>query len=284
MFGTIFFLGGGDADMFSKFKLDDISLSDFDNYKVVGQEFYNDYKIEIQTSLQDFINENGIIDGTLLQEYWFPIKKHFDIFLSHSHNDEKLAISLAGFLKKEMGLNTFIDSCLWGYSNNLLWKIDDKYCRHSNGTSFDYYKRNYSTSHVHMMLSIALSRMIDACESVFFLNSENSIILEKELEKKLTSSPWIFNELSVADIMRIRSIEDYRAGEFFLEHGDYSIVNENANFTIEYDVSGVLKSFIPLSVDELREYSKDWKNNYKSFQSSMDYIYLSKKVIRIKYF
>lgn len=60
--------------------------------------------------------------------------------------------------------------------NDLLREIDEKYCRHSNGTSFDYDKRNYSTSHVHMMLSIALSRMIDKCESVFFLNSENCFL------------------------------------------------------------------------------------------------------------
>ena len=45
-------------------------------------------------------------------------------------------------------------------SNDLLRRIDENYCRHSNGISFDYNKRNYSTSHVHMMLSIALSKML----------------------------------------------------------------------------------------------------------------------------
>lgn len=110
---------------------------------------------------------DGVIDGTKLQENWFPTKHKFNVFLSHSHNDKQLAIALAGFLKDKLGLNAFIDSCLWGYSNDLLKEIDQRYCRHRNGVSFDYNKRNYSTSHVHMMLSIALSRMIDNCEAVF---------------------------------------------------------------------------------------------------------------------
>lgn len=151
--------------MFSKFKLNDIVYSDFKEYESLGKEYYAKIQTDIQSSLKEFIGIDGVIDGTKLQESWFPTKQKFSVFLSHSHADEKVAVSIAGFLKKELNLNTFIDSCLWGYSNDLLREIDEKYCRHSNGTSFDYDKRNYSTSHVHMMLSIALSRMIDKCES-----------------------------------------------------------------------------------------------------------------------
>ena len=182
--------------MFSKFKLNDIIYSDFKEYESSGQEYYAQIQTDIQSSLKEFIGIDGVIDGTKLQESWFPTKQKFSVFLSHSHADEKLAVSIAGFLKKELNLNTFIDSCLWRYSNDLLREIDEKYCRHSNGTSFDYDKRNYSTSHVHMMLSIALSRMIDKCESVFFLNSENSISIAEEISKERTASPWIYNELS----------------------------------------------------------------------------------------
>ena len=181
--------------MFSKFKLNDIAYSDFEKYESEGKEYYEKTKTDIQNSLKEFIGKDGVVDGSGLQESWFSTKQKFDVFLSHSHTDEKLAISLAGFLKRELNLNTFIDSCLWGYSNDLLREIDEKYCRHSNGTSFDYDKRNYSTSHVHMMLSIALSRMIDKCESVFFLNSENSISIAEEISKERTASPWIYNEL-----------------------------------------------------------------------------------------
>lgn len=179
--------------MFSKFKLNNIKYSDFIEYQKFGKEYYEEIEKNIQSSLKNFIGIDVVIDGTKLQESWFPTKQNFSVFLSHSHSDEKLAISLAGFLEKEIKLNTFIDSCLWGSCNELLREIDEKYCIHSNRTSFDYDKRNYSTSHVHMMLSIALSRMIDNCEAIFFLNSENSISLEEEIKKLQLLHGYIMN-------------------------------------------------------------------------------------------
>lgn len=95
---------------------------------------------------------------------------------------------------------------------------------------FDYDKRNYSTSHVHMMLSIALTSMIDACETVFLLNTPQSISLEEDIKKEQTSSPWIYHELSTANVMRVKPITDYRNQHEFLEHKDgvYNFVNESA--------------------------------------------------------
>lgn len=265
--------------MFSKFKLNDIQYSDFKSYEDFGREYYEEIKTDIQTDLKNFIGSDGVISGTKLQDSWFPTKHKFNVFLSHSHDDEKLAIALAGFLKKELSLNTFIDSCLWGYSNDLLKAIDENYCKHSDGKSFDYDKRNYSTSHIHMMLSIALSRMIDNCEAIFFLNSENSISLNEEIMKDRTSSPWIYNELSLADMMRIRPINEYR--DTFLNFGrrTYDAVNESTLLNIKYDVDNVLKTFISLSYFDLISCASKWKNNIK-FQSALDYIYLSKNIIK----
>ena len=256
--------------MFSKFKLNDIVYSDFKEYESLGKEYYAKIQTDIQSSLKEFIGIDGVIDGTKLQESWFPTKQKFSVFLSHSHADKKVA------LKKELNLNTFIDSCLWGYSNDLLREIDEKYCRHSNGTSFDYDKRNYSTSHVHMMLSIALSRMIDKCESVFFLNSENSISIAEEISKERTASPWIYNELSLADMIKIRPINCYR-DEF--SHRAYYAVNESSSLQIKYEVDKILRSFISLSKYDLISCAKEWRANNKSFQSALDYIYLSKDII-----
>lgn len=264
--------------MFSKFKLNDIVYSDFMDYESLGKEYYAKIQTDIQSSLKEFIGIDGVIDGTKLQESWFPTKQKFSVFLSHSHADEKLAVSIAGFLKKELNLNTFIDSCLWGYSNNLLREIDEKYCRHSNGTSFDYDKRNYSTSHVHMMLSIALSRMIDKCESVFFLNSESSISIPEEINKERTTSPWIYNELSLADMIEIRPIRCYRDKILRLSHSAYDAVNESSSLQVEYKVDKILKEFIPLSKYDLINCAKEWEANDKSFQSALDYIYLSKGI------
>ena len=78
-------------------------------------------------SVEKHIKENDKIDGTKMQENWFP-KVDADIFISHSHKDENLAKGLAGWLYKEFGLEAFIDSCVWGYANDLLLEIDKKYC------------------------------------------------------------------------------------------------------------------------------------------------------------
>ena len=265
--------------MFSKFKLNDIVYSDFKEYESIGNEYYAQIQTDIQSSLKEFIGIDGVIDGTKLQESWFPTKQKFSVFLSHSHADEKVAVSIAGFLKKELNLNTFIDSCLWGYSNDLLREIDEKYCRHSNGTSFDYDKRNYSTSHVHMMLSIALSRMIDKCESVFFLNSENSISIAEEISKERTASPWIYNELSLADMIEIRPINCYRDKSSQFSHRAYDAVNESSSLQIKYEVDKMLRSFISLSKYDLISCAEEWRADNKSFQSALDYIYLSKDII-----
>ena len=266
--------------MFSRFKLKQMVYSDFADYKIDGQKYYREIKTDIQSSLKEFIGTDGMIDGTKLQDNWFPIKQNFSVFLSHSHIDEQLAISIAGFLKKELNLNTFIDSCLWGYSNDLLREIDEKYCRQSNGRYFDYDKRNYSTSHVHMMLSIALSRMIDECEAVFFLNSENSISIGEEISQERTASPWIYYELSLADMIKIRPINHYRDEFLQFSHRAYDAVNESNSLKIKYEVDKALRNFIPLYRDDLVHCAQKWKKNNKSFQSALDYIYLSKNIIQ----
>tara|TARA_B100000378_G_scaffold246430_1_gene217870 strand:- start:168 stop:560 length:393 start_codon:yes stop_codon:yes gene_type:complete len=51
------------------------------------------------------------------------------------------------------------------------------------------------------MLNSALNKMIDNCESVFFLNTPNSISLPKTISQK-TRSPWIFSELATTQIIR----------------------------------------------------------------------------------
>ena len=187
-----------------------------------------------------------------------------------------------GFLKEKLDLDTFIDSCLWRYSNDLLKELDKKYCKYSDGVSYDYDKRNYSSSHVHMMLSIALSRMIDNCEAVFFLNSENSISLSEEIDSERTSSPWIYNELSMADIIQIREYEEYRK-ESYLEfaHRECETLYEGPDLHIQYKVNDILKKFIPLTYCDLINCAEEWEKASEQFQSSLDYIYFSKGILAL---
>ena len=172
----------------------------YDWYTHEGRNLFNKYEKKFNAKLEEF-TINGRIDGSKLQENWFP-EIEADIFLSHSHQDEDLAITLAGYLHYHYGLTIFIDSCFWGYSNNLLRAIDNKYSKSPTGDSYNYDKRNYSTSHVHMMLSSALQKMIDNTECLIFLNTENSLSsLTDDIEDK-TMSPWIYMELIASKITR----------------------------------------------------------------------------------
>jgi hypothetical protein len=141
-----------------------------------------------------------IIDGTKLQNFCFPSEeKH--IFISHSHNDTKIARALS-FVFSKISLKLFIDSDVWMYANDLLQKIDDEYCYNYSRETYSYQKRNFTTSHVHMMLASALNSMIDKCECLIFINTENSI--EEYKNKPATFSPWIMSELYTSAIIRRR--------------------------------------------------------------------------------
>ena len=75
----------------------------------------------------------------------------------------------------------------------------------SNGkATFDYQKRNRSTSHVHMMLSAALAKVMDRAECIIFLNTPNSIVTEDFITsgKVMTASPWIYNELLLTRLLK----------------------------------------------------------------------------------
>ena len=108
--------------MFTGFNLT-INNDDFldDHYYSFGLETYNKLKTVVFDNLTHIFKKD-IIDGDLLQNMWFPTEifgeKNF-IFISHSHNDEKLAISLAGYLHTKFNILSFIDSCVWDHMDEL---------------------------------------------------------------------------------------------------------------------------------------------------------------------
>jgi hypothetical protein len=177
-------------------KLDIEGLDEYYNYCL---SIFEPQKIDVMLNLKYFALADGTLNGSAIQSNWFPHIKS-DIFLSHSHSDEKIAIAIAGALKKDYNLNVFVDSCLWGNSNDLLRMIDDKYCLNLHSDTYNYSKRNSSTSHVHMMLSTALAMMIDNSESVFFLNTPNSLNTSDVIQQ--TMSPWIYSELTISRLIQ----------------------------------------------------------------------------------
>lgn len=246
--------------MYSKFNY---SPSDFfynntlNSHLASGCSIYNDHKKEVHDCLAEYITEDGVINGTALKDHWFSISKK-DIFISHSHTDINKVKAFAGWLHDCFGLEAFIDSCSWGYCDNLLNKIDKRYCYKPQKGTYDYDLRNYTTSHVHMMLSTALTEMMDQTECIIFFNTPNSISLATELSKikkkdgaQATISPWIYHELSMTTMLR--TVEPTRCRST-LEH---FAQDSREKPKIAYDVSKALKEMPTLTDEQLRQ----WQSN-----------------------
>lgn len=181
----------------------------FAQYVVDGEHPHRLNKARVQSSLEAFKDANGAVVASKLTAEWFPsFSSH--VFISHSHRDSKLAIGLAGLLQYHFEISSFIDSCAWGYSEDILKIVDDEYCyQHTSGT-YNYKKRNRSTAHVHMMLVAAITQMLAGCECVIFLNTPQSINPGYDISGQTTESPWIFAEIAMTKLIQTRSPDDHR--------------------------------------------------------------------------
>lgn len=258
--------------MYSKFNLE---IGDYFYNNVLnkhlesGKRIYNNHEALAKKSLKAFIYDNGHIDGTAMKSNWFQIED-VDVFLSHSHQDINKVKAFAGWLYDEFHLTAFIDSCAWGYCDDLLKQIDDKHCKKKDGKTYNYDLRNYTTSHVHMMLSTALTEMIDNTECIMFYNTPNSVSLVddlktiKEAKKKVTLSPWIYHELSMTSLVKNREpSREILLLENVLVHKAFG--EQNA-IKIEHDVDKYLADMISVTEKELEL----WERNYAILTHKID--------------
>ena len=183
-----------------------------DSYLKIGKDIANSQQKNIDQIIDGFTNSEGELDAVKMQADWFPQIK-CDVFISHSHKDLDLALRLGGLMHDRLGLAPFIDYSVWKYANDLLKLLDKKYCWKESSRTYDYDKRNLSTSHVHMMLSTALSNMIDKTECIFFLNTPHSMTPADVINGKdgSTLSPWIYSEISMTRLVRKRSPAEHRS-------------------------------------------------------------------------
>lgn len=175
-------------------KINDISSIDLLCYNETGERLYDNMKCKAESEIDSFF-VNGVIDVERLQKKWFP-SIATNVFISHSREDEVLAISLAGYLHETFGWTSFIDSCAWGYMGDLIEQLDNN----KNFTGAN----ELLTSNVHMILSMALTKMIDKTECLLFLNTPNSV-REERLGDNITFSPWICHEIFIASVIRRRN-------------------------------------------------------------------------------
>lgn len=225
-----------------------------------GQSLYENDKKQVQRRLDQFFSEDGIIDASKLKEHWFSIFPK-DIFISHSHDDIDAATAFAGWLYKNFGLQAFIDSYAWGYCDELLRKLDDEFCYKPKTHTYDYNLRNYTTSHVHMMLSTALTEMIYNTECIIFFNTPQSINIAEEVGKaheddttQKTISPWIYHELSMTTMLKV--MEPVRS-HAVLEHVDFA-EGITRKPKLSYDVDKAVKEMTLLTDAHLEA----WQNQH----------------------
>jgi len=247
------------------------SFNNFDSLYKSGLIRYDSRKSKIKTQIDSFVKPDGHLDGSKMQANWFP-QITADIFISHSHADKKLAVVFSQWLYKNFGLEVFIDSCIWGHADKLLEMIDKRCCFDSKKGIYDYKKRNFSTSHVHMILSTALSMMIDNAECIIFLNTPNSITPNDVINGNngITKSPWIYSEIAMTRLIRQKPLDDYRKRRRLMESA-----TEVKTFSISVDYSINTEHLHPLCIKDLNQWEKKWQyygkpysNDYKEYALS----------------
>ena len=184
--------------------------------------------------------QNGVVNGSYLQSFYFPTDNDgfYDVFISHSHNDLQHALLLATWLEDNCGLRCFVDHFVWGSADDLLKEIDDEYCMQSNGALYNYEKRNFSTSHVHAMLSMAILDVIDKTECSIFIESCNSLDLSGIGTKTL--SPWLYEEITMMKRLRQRIPNRYQGWKqqvrSFSTGARIEMLNEARQLKVSYNI------------------------------------------------
>jgi hypothetical protein len=225
---------------------------------------------QIKRVLDDLLLGNGDLDATKMWEQWFPeISSH--VFISHSHKDEHNVKIFAKWLYEKFSITSFIDSTVWGYADNLLKQIDDKFCLNAGGEHYSYDKRNVSTAHVHMVLTSALTMMLDNTECVIFLNTPNSINPKDNISGDTTYSPWIFNELLASKLLRRKSPDRFIAT---LDSVSASMEHLEEALKVQYPVH--LEHLTDLSNPDLQNW--EWRAINQDPDDNLDLLYKIKGV------
>lgn len=220
---------------------------------------YNQFRSATNESIKGQIDTNRIVssmaNGSRLQELSFPsdsISDSFDVFISHSHQDEekkKLVSNLALYLYGRYGIRCFIDSEYWSYCNNIIKDVNRKIGKHNehvlaNGRTLmtsDAEDLLYVSSNVYAMLSMAIMRMIDNIPCVIFIDSEESMSYEKNIDGKIsevTKSPWIYEEINYINSLKENCPSYYKEEihegmecfserfKFNIDKGDFQILTK----------------------------------------------------------
>ncbi|UXK08890.1 hypothetical protein N5094_01180 [Shewanella putrefaciens] len=234
------------------------------------KNFLNRNEAKIHAELDDFHLKEGVLDGDLLQKTWFPFLEESHIFLSHSHKDKRLSEVLSLLFNEVLSINVFIDSQVWGYADDLLRKVDDKYSYQKENDTYSYSVRNRTTSNVYLILQNALNCMIDKSECLLFLNTKNTIKEFANVNKidQRTSSPWIMSELQFSAMVRKR--EHPFANRKSLVQEGFTKKSMSTTNAVNFDISHIVYTdhLIKRDITDLLEWLMYCNsNNLKGYQA-----------------
>lgn len=208
--------------------------------KIKSIAVVDDVKKEVKIKHEDILND------------WFP-ESGCHVFLSHSHQDKKIAIKIANYLYQNYKIKTFIDSDFWQFVDDAISDINSEYskCPAPQDHLLRYDSCLMVGTNFYLTLTNALMDAIDKSDCCLFLNTEKSI---KKIggEVEVTYSPWIYTELNILDKIRINPHKDrdalFSAGlenmEIDLEKAFTSnskVIAESRKVSVEYIVDPSFK-------------------------------------------
>lgn len=281
--------------MFSKFTLDDSAIAFLNekfktdnkyivagekNYFTTKEHFTSDYSFKF-LGIENVMGKKSI-EVAEIEEANFP-SINADVFLSHSSSDLDFVKALSGYLKLVFNLDCFIDSAIWDNVYSLLKKIDSRYSlKKGKDDLYDYNIRNYTTRNVYTILTVALIKMIDNLESMFFIKTPNSINLNNDK----TGSSWIYIELIASKLLKQKNLEEYR--ESIDIRSEKRLLQENYQKMPEFLFPVPLEELINITAKDLRKWEMKYKKQPKSIieisnsnyiSKSLDQLYKIKKII-----
>lgn len=245
----------------------------FEEYQDIGEKQIDLHKTKCKDNLKNYIL-NGVSDGTKIESDWFP-QINANIFISHSHKDKDLVMALAGWLSKVFNITCFIDSCVWGYVDDLLEMINSEFSNKRNdengGLLYSHEKCNIASSHVNVMLCMALQKTVDKTEAVFVVNTKNSIDKYEDVYDTATFSPWIYSEIVCTQIVRNKELSKYRPKEI-IKYFTESYTEVNSAYQSAYKVS--LDHLVSIDTMNLEHWQVKWGNIVdKNTRFALDELY-----------
>ena len=208
-----------------------------------------------QSILKLFENQNGVVSGDCLKSEFFPtdMKKKYNVFISHSHQNIDEIEEFALKLEKDFHVKCFVDSMVWKNIDDLQRDIDNGYSKDNRG-GYNYEAVKNSTAHIHSLLAIALFEMIDQCECCIFVGSNQSLSFDFNSLKTTTLSPWIYEEIFYMNHTKEQELDRFERK--YRKSRQLNCFSEGFSLKMSHAVD--LSSFNPLRIARLEINDYQW--------------------------